>query len=291
MIVDLIKTTTTDGLRLDGALHQPSHGPSNPLIVDAVVCLPGAGGNFYGSELFEGITPGLLDLGLVVLWANTRGHDGVSASSGKRQRQGVAYESVDECRFDVRAWVNFLVDRGFERVGLFGHSLGAIKAIYAQAHQPHSAVGCIVAASPPRLSYSAFKNGEQSPLFFQTITMAEKYVREGRPDHLMDARFPFPLLITAENYADKYGRQERYNILKFVDRIDCPMLFAYGQIELQRGGISFAGMPEALRSRPSATQQWEITTVPHADHFYTNTAGMLSEEIVNWLSKVSCEEQ
>lgn len=285
MIVDLVRTSAADGLRLDGALHSPSQ--PNRARVDALVCLHGVASNFYGSTLFERVTPALLELGIEVLWANTRGHDGMFAgvATGGYRRFGAAYETVDECRQDIDAWCELLVARGFTRVGLFGHSLGAIKALYSMAHQPCDAVECIVASSPPRLSHAAFNNGESSSLYFETLRAAERHVADGQAETLMEVRFPFPLLITAGGYVDKYGREEKYNIVKFVNKVRCPTLFTYGEIELERGGVAFAGVPEALASLSEGEQQFDFRTIAGADHLYTGVQESLADEIANWLRK------
>ena len=285
MLVDLVKTTTSDGMRLDAALHSPVKTPRADFRVDAVVCLHGVGGNFYGGSLFENITPPLLELGIAALWINTRGHDGLHSAvvAGQPCRQGAAYENVDQCRIDIAAWLELLVQRGYQRIGLLGHSLGAVKALYAQAYQPHSTVRAVVAISPPRLSYECFRNGERSDVFFETISTAERHVREGRGDTLVDASFPFPIVITASGYVEKYGRQERYNILRFANKLTCPILFTYGQLELEKGGVAFAGVPTALAALSPAGNPFEIVTIPGADHAYTGTYGDLSAEIVQWL--------
>ena len=49
-------------------------------------------------------------------------------------RLGAAYETVDDCRFDLLAWVAWLRQHVGPRVALAGHSLGAVKCLYAAAH-------------------------------------------------------------------------------------------------------------------------------------------------------------
>ena len=126
MLAELVKFVTADDLRLEGLLHTPE-APSaeRSLAADAAVFLHGAGSNFYGGSLIEAVVPHLTAAGLAVLRTNTRGHDSVStgAFGQQRRRIGSAYEIVDECRFDVRAAVELLVERGHRRIALIGHSL------------------------------------------------------------------------------------------------------------------------------------------------------------------------
>ncbi|MCI0361201.1 MAG: alpha/beta fold hydrolase [Planctomycetaceae bacterium] len=307
MHVELVRTTTGDGLRLDGALILPlplgegrGEGGSvrvNPLVAhpnplpkgegtgpSAAILLHGVAGNFYTSSTFEPLIPRLQEHGLAVLSVNTRGHDSVfgSMAGNVRRRLGAAYETVDECRLDIAAWIEFLASRGHERVVLIGHSLGAIKAVYGQAHEKWPQVAAVVAASPPRLSYSAFMNSAESSVFRESMSTAEEMTAEGRGEELFTGKFPFPLLITAAGYLDKYGPAERYNILRFAAEVPCPALFTYGSKELAGGGIAFAELPEALMSLPISTSR-SVTVIDGADHAYAGVAEELAAAVVRWL--------
>lgn len=289
MLVELVRTVTRDGLRLDGSLatldagSQPSTLPEGPAACAALL-LHGVGSNFYSSSTLEPLAGALRDKGYGVLLANTRGHDLVyMASVGSvRRRLGAAYETVADCCLDVAAWVELLVQRGFRRVTLVGHSLGAIKALYSQAHQPQPQVDRVVAISPPRLSCAAFRAMPESSLFEQSLAEAQRLVAAGRPDELFTCQFPFPLLITAGGYLDKYGPAERYNILRFTANVKPPTLFVYGGKELAEGGIAFAGMPEALAELPGRERR-QVAVIDGADHVYTGRTEPLVQAVVAWL--------
>ena len=100
MHVELVRTVTRDGLRLDGALTLArSASEGNPSSVPtAAILLHGVASNFYTSSTFEPLIPKLQQLGFAVLSVNTRGHDSVfGASLGNvRRRFGAAYEAY--CR-------------------------------------------------------------------------------------------------------------------------------------------------------------------------------------------------
>ena len=293
MHVELVRTTTRDGLRLDGALALPSAspmpGPRSRL--SAAILLHGVAGSFYTMGTLEPLAAKLQELGLAVLRVNTRGHDSVfGAMAGNvRRRFGAAYETVDDCRLDVAAWIEFLARRGHDRVVLIGHSLGAIKAVYAMAHERFARVAAVVAASPPRLSYSAFMNSPESSVFWESMSTAEKMVAEGRGEELFTGKFPFPLLITAAGYIDKYGPAERYNLLRFAADLPCPALFTYGSKELEHGGIAFAALPEALMTLPQSERR-SVEVIAGADHFYSGTAEMMADVVAAWLRQRTSTE-
>jgi alpha-beta hydrolase superfamily lysophospholipase len=203
MLLDLVQTTTRDGVRLDGILQTPSGPPQLPL--DAMCLVHGTGGNFYNSTLFDSVAARLLELGCAVLRINTRGHDLISSAVTAKgtRRLGAAYEIVDECRHDLAAWIDWLRQRTGPRVGLVGHSLGAVKCLYALAHEPQLPVVCIAAVSPPRLAYSWFCTSPEGPQFLETYTRAEQCVLEGRPMTLLEVKLPLPFVITAAGYVEK----------------------------------------------------------------------------------------
>src|SRR5437763_4853916 len=105
-----------------------------------------------------------------------------TATTRGGRRLGAAYEVVDDCRHDVAAWAGWLRQHAGPRVGLLGHSLGAVKALYATAREPPPPPACVVAVSPPRLSHSWFLAGDQAEAFRATFEQAQALVAAGRPE-------------------------------------------------------------------------------------------------------------
>jgi len=284
MHVELVRTHTRDGLRLDGALSSPLNGPTTDSRLPAAILLHGVAANFYTSSTFEPLIPKLQSLGIAALTVNTRGHDSVFGTSvgTVRRRLGAAYEIVDDCRQDVAAWIDFLRRSGCARIMLIGHSLGGVKAVYSQAHEQWPEIAGVIAISAPRLSYSAFMNAPDSHLFFESYHTADRMVRDGRGDELFTSKFPFPMLITAAGYVDKYGPAERYNLLKYAADLPCPALFIYGSKELSQGGVPFAGLPDALTSLADPSRR-SVAVVEGADHVYTGVGEQLVSVVADWL--------
>jgi pimeloyl-ACP methyl ester carboxylesterase len=165
-----------------------------------------------------------------------------------------------------------------------GHSLRAIKALYAAAQEPRESIRRLVAVSPPRLSHSFFKEGLESARYFETLSTAQDMVEAGREGELFLAGYPFPLYITAAGYIDKYGPEERYNYFKFAERIGVPVLFTYGERELE-GSAAFAGIVEEVSRMAAEKEAWRVVTIPRADHNYTAQHGALGEAVVEWLER------
>ena len=276
----LVQTETSDRLRLDGAWQFAGDGSP------AALLLHGVGGNFYGSSLLASLAGVLRDRGWSVLRANTRGHDLVSLAevNGRYRWEGAAFETVARCVRDVAAWLAFLREHRPARTAVIGHSLGALKAVYAAAHDPSATPDAIVALSPPRLSYAAFANGPERDAFLKTIDQARDAMRRGRATELLTVRTPFPLLISAGAYLDKYGPDENYNLERFAGQVRCPVLYVYGQHELESGGTPFAGIIEAIQRLPHTGPPPQFITVDGADHFYTDRHDEVTRAVIQWLT-------
>jgi pimeloyl-ACP methyl ester carboxylesterase len=255
--------------------------------VDAVLLLHGVGSNFYSSVLLNHLSRCFADHDVMTLRANTRGHDFVSLARSHvgPQRTGAAYETVAHCHHDIRAWSDWLERRGARRIVLIGHSLGAVKALYTMAHHPLDAVAGVVAVSPPRLSCSQFQAGPRSKLFLRTMQRAQTHLDQGHPETMIRVTYPFPLLITAAGFVDKYGPAERYNFLNFAHLLPCPALITFGQEELDSGSVAFAGVPEALARLSSGAGPLQSVTIAAANHLYDGHCEPLAHEILGWLSR------
>jgi hypothetical protein len=103
----------------------------------------------------------------------------------------------------------------------------------------------------------------------------------------MDVTLPLPFAITAAGYVEKYGPQERYNYLKLLRSVRCPLLVTLGALESQNN-MAFRGAAEAIAElrRPNV----DVQIVANADHFYTNAREELIEVLEGWISAVRIEK-
>src|SRR5262245_32786078 len=168
--LEMVRVETADGVILDGALWRPRRAGELP--VDAFLLVHGTGSNFYAPGVLETFAGQALAGGIAILRINTRGHDGFCSNPARTGsvNGGAAYERISDCVLDVGAWVNWLAGHGFARIVLVGHSMGSVKAIYAQAYAPHSAVRAIVGISPPRFSHERLLSGPRGETFAAEFT-------------------------------------------------------------------------------------------------------------------------
>ncbi len=281
MLVELLHVATDDQLRLDGVLIPAADAANSALGVDCLLCLHGTGSNFYASALFNGLTPHLLEAGLPLARVNTRGHDLIATSAGRIH--GSTYERVSDCVLDLQAWLGLLASRGYQRIGLLGHSLGALKAIYALAQGDLPGVTRLLAISPPWLSHSRFSAGRKSVLFRMTFADAQAHVDAGSGETLMEVLFPLPYVVTASGYVDKYGADERYHVPRLLTSVRTPTLVTFGTEELGEGG-AFAGLPEEIERLAAAGKTAaEVRVIAGANHQYLGCHAELAGQLLRWL--------
>ncbi len=262
-MLQLVQVVTADGIRLDGVLEGALETPSAQLaadqpslaVVDAWLLLHGTGSNFYSGALLGGLATRLAGGGATVLRVNTRGHDQVSAAYTPRGPRwiGAAFERVADSPLDIAAWIKLLIERGHQRIGILGHSLGAVKAIYAlnQFHggnqvdspeqqaepadlTPLRNVVALAAVSPPRLSYSHYAASIRSSVFLPIFERAAALVAAGQSDTLLEVNFPLRYIVSAGAYVDRYGPPERYNVLNLLGAPPVPHA---GQLRFARTAI------------------------------------------------------
>jgi len=286
---ELVRVRTADQVQLHGGIMRAERSsllagdPAEDLVVDSAIIVHGLGGNFYASRLNTRLAESLCRLGLEVALVNTRGHDEINLSirDGRPVNLGAAFEIVDDCRHDLAAWADELVRRGRRRIALIGHSLGAIKSLYCQAWQAHDQVVRIVALSASRLSYERFLACEKNLQFRQAISQATRLVEQDRGDELIKVTFPFPTHITAFAYRDKYGREDRYNWLRFAPQVQVPTLLLFGEHEL-RDNAAFEGILEDIQQLRTAAN-FATHVVPDCDHFYSGKHAVVIPVITEWL--------
>ena len=279
---ELIRLRTDDNVILHGLLSS-SEAPCESSF-DAAIVVHGLGGNFYSSRMNVRLAAALNDLGITTILINTRGHDEVNVSirDGRAANIGAAFEIVDECRHDLAAWSDELTARGFHRIVLIGHSLGAIKSIYSQALQPHPSVHAIVAISASRLCHQDFLASQHNQAFSASFLQAEELVNQGAGQKLMKVEFPFPTHISAAAYRDKYGPEDRYNWLRYAHRLDSPVLLIFGELELDQNA-AFIGILDDFEKLELCQAQFEIKKIAGADHFYAGRQSDLIVAIIDWI--------
>jgi len=288
-LAELVTAETRDGVRLEGSLRRPAAGAANQLGIDVMIMHHGIGGNFYRSVMFDYLSEALLAAGCAPLRVNNRGHELITSvvRNGQPSMLGAAYETVADCVHDWRAWVDFAAEQGFRNIGIWSHSLGAVKTIYYLGTEGDDRVVGAVASSPPRFAYEMYMNGPDADEFRGACVQAQALVDDGKGRALVEMTLPTRAVLSAATFVDKYGPSARYDILQHLPQIHTPMLVTVGGLEAngpQR--IAFSDHEPAIGSLASTHPQLAFQLVPGADHFYTACEEALWQAVRTWAPSV-----
>ncbi len=288
MPLELVRVTTNDEIYLDGVLTLPEAGSSSSLPVDAFLLVHGTGSNFYAPGLLETFAQQAAAAGVPALRINTRGHDAICSNPGPfgALRGGAAFESIADCRHDLHAWINELLRRGYRRIALVGHSMGGVKSIYTMSQAPHPAVKFVITLSAPRFQHASYRDHPQGEKFRDEYAAARNFVDNGTPDRLMSITLPLPMLITAANYLEKYGPEDRFDLVTHLPSVGCPVLLLVGSESIIRS-VAFSNQPEVLAELAQEHPHIEFQTVKDANTNYTGQWEVPFELAREWLSRQS----
>jgi alpha-beta hydrolase superfamily lysophospholipase len=269
MPAELCRITTADGYFLDGILRRPNRPRSN-LGVDAFLLIHGTGSNFLAPGVLAVFAEQAIQAGVAVLRINTRGHDGMARIAGIRGSidGGAAFETVSDCREDVGACLINLLARGFSRIGLVGHSMGGVKAIYAMAHDRHPTVACVIGISPPRFCYANFLKHARADVFRADFRRAQAMVAADQGDELLYVKQPLPMWLTAAGYLAKYGPDDEYDVVRHLPQLTVPTLILVGT-ESVRTSPAFDGLPQEIERLAAEHKHLSLRVVEGADTNYS----------------------
>lgn len=124
MKYELVWVETKDKVELYGLLKESKK--KTTLLIN----VHGTASNFYEEEFMEKFAELLPKRGISVLSANNRGAYVYDAY----QKSGAAVEIFEDCLFDIDAWIEFGLSRGYNQFILSGHSLGTEKVVYYMAY-------------------------------------------------------------------------------------------------------------------------------------------------------------
>jgi len=293
---ELVRSLTEDGLELQGLFCPPAAAENNGI---ALLHIHGFTGNFYEPRFVDYIAERIVERGCSFLTVNTRGHDYLSgfikntASGLTYVRIGAAYEILEECILDIKAWIDFLQGRGYSRVILEGESLGPVKTVFYQHQTQDERVRGMVLISPvDHIGLQRMATGDK---YDEAIIIARQMIEHGKPDELMP-RVYCPLWqfsISAKTYINALGPNTKSGVFNFHDpnarfeelsTIKCPILATYGTV---REAVVDNKVEEALsiiKRKAKSSKRCDTTIIRDAPHDYLGHENELSETIENWIT-------
>ena len=266
---ELLHTYTADGLLLEGVRHGP-----RPTDIAIVYTHGVTSSVFRKTHVLIGRS--LSDAGWTVIAGNNRGAAlayPLLHRSGTRVLGGAWFERLEDAAIDIDAWIDAALAAGAKRIVLFGHSLGAVKAILYASEHPQQPLAGLVLASPPLRALA-------SPPRADLLAAATKAVAEGTPQDLLElpaagvtfGRMSAATVLARAAFGDPAPR---------VRAIGCPILAIYGTEEVEVGGQADLDRLAAL-----APGRFTGTLIAGADHMYADHESEAASVVGRWIDSV-----
>lgn len=264
-------TIPTDGIAVDGALHEPDDGQS----VGAALYFHGNTMNFYtGAARF--LAEPLTALGYAFLAFNRRGHD-VLTTRASRAAEGGAFQSTREALADNRFAAQWLAARGFPAPVIIGHSNGGMMGVQHVVDHPHTPA--LVLLSTGRGGPRAASGGPEN-LFAQDRqaeleARARELVAQGRGRDLM--LMPgWWYAISAESFLDRIATVP--DTVPLAARVRCPVLAI-------RGDKEDRDRYPAEEFRANCGGPCTVEIIANCDHFYVGREDAVAATVAAWLAR------
>ncbi len=287
MKTEFYRVNTKDGLRLDGMLFEPEGAKA------AVLHLPGRAGNFYANGFLDVMAKIYTDNGFALLSVNTRGHDHIAdfrvGDTQEIKRIGQAFEIFEECVLDIGAWLDFLKNRGYEKIILQGHSQGAAKIVYFASRSERPEISAMVLMSPADASGLLRKYAPEK--FANDLAQAKEMIDQGRGEELLPDKIRNWYYISAKTYVNEMGSKES-DIFPIFDNgdfeklksIKIPALAFYGEKEdtlVYSAQKDLEIVASHLKNKKSKT-----LIIKGADHTYFGKEDEMARAIIDWLKNI-----
>lgn len=171
-----IQVATEDGYRLNGLYKEGDKSKS------AVVLIHGFTSDFYSHKFYHSIAEKLESQGNAIILAQNRG-TGIETefikTNGDAEYVGSFFEKIEEAHFDISAYVEFLLNEGYTKIVLAGHSLGTIKSVrYLFEGKHKDKISKLVLLAP--FDKNAFMEVKAPGKWHEFIDLAKKKIDDGK---------------------------------------------------------------------------------------------------------------
>jgi esterase/lipase len=198
------------------------------------------------------------------------------------------YAMFDDAVKDIGGAVEFAKTKQYERIALFGTSLGGPRLAFFMARKGDPlirAVGFINSIMSPYLALQLSQGKVDNERLEAFLAKARDLVVRGRGGTLIEYRDYFPgqhMANTARSFISFNGHEDESNAysIKFAPKITVPALVIHGTAD----EIALAANATTIFASLSAAPQRDLVWVKGANHFVTpEFATTYAEKIVDWL--------
>lgn len=281
-----------DKVELVGLLHTPSNKTD-----EVVISIHGMQSNCF-KKREDILAKTINDNGIAYFAFNNRGTELMcytKKTDGKKELNGGSvYEDVLESYYDIKGAVEKMVDLGYTKIHLQGHSLGCTKIVYAynklkeEVYKNLDKINSIILLSfVDIVDLQKYDLGEE-----KHNKMLEYAIEKEQKGQMMDL-MPFDSFdhpISVKSYLRYYRDNKDIDFAKFWDKnydfkevnnINIPLFLRWGENDLVIQKLD--ELIEFLRLKIN-NDKLDIDYIKDTDHGYTDKEKVLGKEIVQFIT-------
>jgi len=186
--------------------------------------------------------------------------------SGNGQSEGLFEQSTYSKQIsEMRSAIAFLRKQGVDRIGLAGHSMGAVVALLAAAEMHDVEAVCCLAGRLTGMDPSRFLTKEQQ----------QELQRSGRIHFTSRGR---DLQLTRRFFSDT----DQFDLPRIIRSLQTPLLIVHGDQD------EIIPVDEAHRAYRLNSQYAKLEIIPAADHMFSSAdqRRTIAAMIVQWFDKL-----
>lgn len=211
----IVKTKTSDGIHFSGLFTEADNSKK------VIIHIHGMAGSPMDNGYYQEMHNEYEKNGYSFLVGQNRGsgtETEFNTDNGVKVI-GNAFEKFEECVFDIQAWVDFVVNAGYEEIWIQSHSLGPSKvAYYMNTKKPKNIKGLVWISPSDMVGLVNDPGGIKDHNIM--LPEAKELVKEGKGKTILSHSLWGSALLSADTY------------LNFFDEGAKTAVFNYGQQQL-----------------------------------------------------------
>lgn len=230
----LVKVTTADNLQLSGLYQDGSVEKT------AYILIHGFTADFYSHPFYHTIAAKLKIAHSALILAQNRGtglHTEFIMPNGEGKYLGSFYEKIEEAHLDISAFIKLLLEEGYTKIGLIGHSLGTIKVVrYLFEGEYKNNISELILLAP--FDKNAFMERKAPGQRNKFLSSAKDMIDSGHGRDIVPVPEYEDYPMTYENYVSWYEDNDLSNMWDFyrkgygfpiLQKIDIPVKVIIGE--------------------------------------------------------------
>jgi pimeloyl-ACP methyl ester carboxylesterase len=210
--------------------------------------------------------------------------------------QGMAYEKIRDCVYDIEAGIDFLESEGFEEIHLAGFSTGANKiCVYDHYKKRNRIAKYVILCGGDDVGIYYQMLGKR--IFFKLLAKAKNRIRFDKDMEIMPDLLRYGEIFSNAGFYDIANPDGDYNVFPFIEifkkkklstlplfryfgAIKKPSMVIYGENDEFLSGGDGHGATEVLKRYQS---EFDYRIIRRSDHAFKGHESEVGKTMAEWL--------